>query len=66
VEDQAEGIAALQRGDIQGLATLIDLHQFNGPVQWMMWKTADGLVVTVGFDWPVSASTAFDFATHMG
>jgi len=29
VEDQAEGIAALQRGDIRGLATLIDLHQLK-------------------------------------
>ncbi len=29
VEDQAKGIAALQRGDISGLATLIDLHQLK-------------------------------------
>ncbi len=29
VQDQAEGIAALQRGDIRGLATLIDLHQLK-------------------------------------
>src|SRR5260370_23934142 len=29
MEEQAEGIAALQRGDIRGLATLIDLHQLK-------------------------------------
>jgi RNA polymerase sigma-70 factor (ECF subfamily) len=29
VEDQAEGIAALQRGDIRGLATLVKLHQLK-------------------------------------
>lgn len=29
VADQAEGIAALQRGEIRGLATLIDLHQLK-------------------------------------
>ncbi len=29
MEDQADGIAALQRGDIRGLATLIDLHQLK-------------------------------------
>jgi len=29
VEDQAEGIAALQRGDIRGLAALVRLHQLK-------------------------------------
>src|SRR5260370_38122923 len=29
VEDQAKGIAALQQGDIRGLAILIDLHQLK-------------------------------------
>ena len=29
VEDQSEGLAALQRGDIRGLATLVSLHQLK-------------------------------------
>jgi RNA polymerase sigma-70 factor (ECF subfamily) len=29
VDDESEGIAALQRGDIRGLAALVDLHQLK-------------------------------------
>lgn len=38
----------------------------GGPVQIMIWKTSDGIVVTVEFQSPVSATTAFEFASALG
>jgi hypothetical protein len=37
----------------------------GGPVAEMIWKTAAGIVVTVVFDSPLSASLAFAFATSL-
>lgn len=37
----------------------------GGPVAEMMWKTGGGIVVTVQFDSPLSASLAFAFATAL-
>jgi len=62
----SEGLGPIDIETVNGSPYAVVRTTINGPVQWLMWKTADGIVVTVEFDSPVPASIAFDLATHMG
>ncbi len=61
----SEGLGPIDIETLNGSPYAVVRTTVNGPVQWLMWKTADGIVVTVEFDSPVSATTAFNFATDM-
>jgi hypothetical protein len=62
----SEGLGPIDIETVHGSSYAVVRTTINGPVQWLMWKTADGIIVTVEFDSPVSAPTAFEFAVDMG
>jgi hypothetical protein len=62
----AEGLGPIDIETVNGSPYAVVRTTVDGPVQWLMWKTAEGIVVTVEFGSPVSATTAFEFATDMG
>jgi hypothetical protein len=66
---QAKGPGALGPVDIEivgGSPYAVLRTTPGGPVETLMWKSAAGIVVTVQFDSPVSATSAFNFATNPG
>ncbi len=60
------GLGPIDIETVNGSAYAVVRTTVDGPVQRLMWKTSEGIVLTLEFDSPVSASTAFNLATHMG
>jgi hypothetical protein len=61
----SEGLGPVDIETVSGSPYAVLRTSVGGPVETLMWKTADGLVVTVQFSTPVSPASAFDFASGM-
>jgi len=60
------GLGPIDIETVSGSSYAVVRTTAGGPVELMAWKTADGIVIYLEFSSPVSASTAFAFATAMG
>ena len=61
----SQGLGPIDIETVAGSPYAVVRTSAGGPIQFLMWKTPEGVVVTLEFNSPVQAATAFDFATGL-